>query len=65
MYPPLAASIRRTAKNKTRRYGMFNHVVYDVFVAGGDKKQGDEGLDSRCRFSGDLKAFTEKGLVFR
>lgn len=51
--------------NKIRRYGMFNHVVYDVFLAGGDNKQGDEGLDNRCRFSEDLQAFTEQGLVFR
>lgn len=44
------------------RYGMFNHVVYDVFVKQ-DGKDGDK-MFGRCRFQDDLEAFTREGLKF-
>ncbi|CAM9520983.1 unnamed protein product [Ectocarpus sp. 6 AP-2014] len=47
------------------KYGMFNHVVYDVFIKGEDDFKSEEtGLRGRSRFGDDFTAFSEKGLKF-
>lgn len=47
------------------RYGMINHVVYDVFVNGDDEDEDGDGLCGSSRFRDDLERFTQKGLTFR
>lgn len=61
--------IRRPVPNTTSRYGMFNHVVYDVFIKGEDDFEDKAtGLRGMSRFGDGPKAmeeFTQKGLEFR
>ncbi|CAN0383354.1 unnamed protein product [Ectocarpus sp. 12 AP-2014] len=48
------------------KYGMFNHVVYDVFIKGEDDVKSEEtGLRGMSRFGENLTAFSEKGLKFK
>lgn len=49
----------------SRRYGMFNHVVYDVFIKGDEGDQDENGLRGTSRFKDDFEAFSNKGLEFR
>lgn len=48
-----------------RRYGMLNHVVYDVFVKGQKDVTTEEGLSGTSRFKQDLDSFSAEGLRFR
>ena len=47
------------------RYGMINHVVYDVFITGDDDDRDEHGLRGTSRFDNDFERFTEKGLQFK
>lgn len=48
-----------------QRYGMLNHVVYDVFIKGEEDAEDEEGLRGTSRFKDNLEAFSKKGLKFR
>lgn len=55
----------RFAAGRGRRYGMVNHMVYDVFQKGMHGVKDATGLRARSRFGENLEGFNALGLEFR
>ena len=66
LFPRRAPSSFFCLTETTHRYGMFNHMVYDVFIKNEDDFQDEETkLRGMSRFGDNLDEFNAKGLEFR
>ncbi|CAM9472891.1 unnamed protein product [Ascophyllum nodosum] len=46
------------------KYGMMNHIVYDVYIKNTGDGKDEDGLSGTSRFGTDFERFTKKGLQF-
>ena len=50
---------------RSDRYGMMNHIVYDVYIKNTGDGKDEDGLSGTSRFGTDFERFTKKGLQFK